>query len=224
MDTGDNSLFRQRLIGLAEVFDVKLSPQRVALYFEALRDLPLEAVVQALNAAVRTLKWFPKPADIRALALGDVEDRAESAWMVFRQAMKVAGAYASLSIQDAALGECILALFGSWPAACAQELSPEMWAAKRKEFGRVYRVCTQRQLQGGRYLTGICEQQNAGRADWLKFVPVHRIEAGGISQCLSLAEADQERLQLATVSHGLSQLRDAAPTALSAIKSMDQSA
>lgn len=223
MDTADNAAFRQRLIGLAEVFDVKLSPQRVALYFEALRDLEFGAVVDALNQAVRIAKFFPRPAEIRTLALGDTEDRAESAWISFRQAMTRAGSYASLSVADAALGETILAMFGSWPAACAQELSQEMWSSKRKEFGRVYRVLCQRHLEGSRYLTGICEQQNTGREDWLRYVPVHRLDAGGLSHQLSLEDADRERLQIAARSSGLSQLRDMLPTALRLVdKKLDE--
>lgn len=210
MDTADNVQFRNRLVGLAEVFDAKLSPQRVALYFEALRDLDFAAVVGGLNQAVRVCKFFPRPAEIRTLILGDSEDRAEEAWMAFKAAMKVAGSYASLSVHDAALGETILAMFGSWPAACAQELSPEMWAAKRKEFGRVYRVLAARNLDGSRYLTGICEQQNAGRSDWMKFVPVHRLEAGRLEP-LSLEEADQERMQIAASAHGFTQLSDGLP-------------
>jgi hypothetical protein len=225
MDTSQNAEFRRRLEGLAEVFDTKLSPQRIALYFAALMDLELPAVVIGLNQAVRVCKFFPRPAEIRTLVLGDSEDRAEAAWLAFRQAMRVAGSYASVSIQDAALGEAILSMFGSWPAACAQELSQEMWSSKRKEFGRVYRVLCQRNLDGARYLPGICEQQNAGRRDWLKFVTVYRLDAGGISPALSLEAAEQERQQIAAVSSGMAQLRDALPSTLRLVnKTMDETA
>lgn len=214
MTNHESGQFFTRLLALSELFDAKFSEAKGSLYFEALRDLPLERVIQAMNEAVKICKFMPRPAEIRTLALGDSEDRAEIAWVSFRQAMKRAGSYASLSVADAALGESIIAMFGSWPAACAQELSPEMWSSKRKEFGRVYRVICQRNLDGSRYLPGICEQQNTGRGDWMKFVPVHRLGPDGLSSQLTLEEANQERQQIAASSSGFSQLRDSLPRLL----------
>lgn len=194
MDISDNREFRERLVGLAEVYDVKLSPQRVAIYFEALRDLAWSDVARALTEAVKTSTFMPRPAELRKLAVGDFEDQAEQAWMIFQAAMKQAGAYASIATTDPALGEAILAVFGSWPAACTVELSPEMWASKRKEFGRAYRVIANRALTGSRYLLGICEQQNRDRKtdDWQKFAPVHLIEGDQIRP-LALAEVEPFR-------------------------------
>lgn len=222
MDLSDNQEFRNRLVMLAEVFDVKLSPGRQVLYFEALRDIPLTEVIRALNQAVKSCKFFPRPAELRTFALGDSEDRTEAAWMLLRKALSAVGSYASVSIHDAALGEAILALWGSWPAACATELTPEMWAAKRKEFGRVYRVLVDRQLDGARYLQGMCEQQNAGRPEWNRFVPVHRI-AGDTITPLSLEAADEERLMIAAVRSGLTQLNAVIPAGLQLLpKSMNE--
>lgn len=199
MDVGDSGELVRRLNALGELYNVTLSPARKALYFEALRDLPFEAVAAALSQATRTCKFMPLPAEIRQLAVGDVEDAAESAWMAIRQAMQRAGAYASL-VTDAAVGEAVLAVFGSWPEACALDLSPEMWASKRKEFGRVYRVLTQRVLTGSRYLVGVTEQQNGGRVEWLKFVPVFRLDGPAVER-LSLADAETCRGQIAAIAH-----------------------
>lgn len=205
MDIGDNTEFRNRLVTLAELFDLRLAPTRQALYFEALRDLPFDAVAHGLNQAARACTFFPKPAELRALAVGDEEDAAETAWMALRLAMRSAGSYASLVTADAALGEAIVAVFGGWPQVCALDLSAEMWANKRKEFGRVYRVLRSRGLSGSRYLAGICEQQNAGRPEWMKFVQVQRI-AGAVLEALSLDAAERERTQLAAASHGFTRL------------------
>lgn len=209
MTIDDNGDFRRRLITLAELFDLKLSPTRQALYFEALRDLPFEAVCSGLNQAARACTFFPKPAELRTFAVGDAEDAAEMAWMALRQAMKSAGSYASLIIADAALGDAIVAVFGSWPQTCALDLSPEMWASKRKEFGRVYRVLRNRGLNGSRYLTGICEQQNAGRKDWLHFVPVHRLAGAELEQ-LTLEAAEVARTAIAAAAHGFQRLSECA--------------
>lgn len=207
MDLADNVEFRNRLVTLAELFDLKLAATRQALYFEALRDLPFERIAHALNQAARHCKFFPKPAELRVLAEGDAEDAAETAWMGLRQAMRIAGAYASLAVADAALGETIVRLFGSWPAACALDLSPEMWASKRKEFGRVYRVLRSRNLAGARFLPGVCETENAGRPEWLTYVPVHRLESGDVAP-LTLADAEQARTLMAAQAHGFQQISD----------------
>lgn len=213
MDIADNVEFRNRLVALAEVFDLKLAATRQALYFEALRDVPFEAVARALNAAVKTCKFFPRPAELRTLAIGDIDDATEAAWMLLRLAMAQAGSYTSLVCPDAAVGEAVIAVFGSWPAACACDLSPEMWAAKRKEFGRVFRVLRDRQLEGGRYLPGICEVQNAGKAAWQRFTPVCLVGHDGVQQ-LSPGEAEQYRTALAAQSHGWTQIAQSAPLAL----------
>lgn len=205
MEVTDSVEFRNRLVVLGELFDAKLSAAKLALYFEALRDVPFPLVARAMNQAAKACTWFPKPAELRRFALGDDEDAAEQAWMAVRGAMTSAGGYASI-VAEAAVAEAIVAIFRSWPAACALELSPEMWSSKRKEFGRTFRVLRNRALAGSRYLPGITEQQNAGRRDWLKFVTVVRLGSHGEMERLSLEAADQCRGELAAASNGFTQL------------------
>lgn len=205
MDIGDSTEFRNRLVVLAEVFDVKLSPQRQALYFEGLRDLPFAAVAKSLNRAVQTCQFFPKPAELRSLAVGDAEQHVEAAWMLFKHALSRVGAYSSLVVSDPVLGETIRALGGSWPEACVLDLSPEMWASKRKEFGRMFRVFHARELIGARYLPGICESQNSGNRDWARFTPVAWLGVDGI-RTLSVKEAEAARTQIAAEAHGFRRL------------------
>lgn len=205
MDIADNGEFRQRLVTLAELFDLKLAATRQALYFEALRDLPFEKVAQALNQAARVCKFFPKPAELRAIIVGDAEDAAEGAWMIFRKAMSAVGGYSSLVTANPALGETILAVFGSWPQACSLELSPEMWASKRKEFGRVYRVVAGRSLDGVRYLPGICETRNMGREEWKKYIPIAVLETDMV-RLLEGSEAESYRQLAAAQRSELTQM------------------
>jgi len=205
MEVTDSGEFRNRLVVLGELFDAKLSAAKQALYFEALRDLPFGDVAAALNAAAKVCIFMPRPAELRRLAIGDADDLAEQAWMTMRRAMACIGGYSSLVTSNPALGEAILATFGSWPEACSSELSPEMWAAKRKEFGRVYRVLTGRRLDGARYLPGVCEAQNAGRNDWRKFIPVAVLDADAI-RVLKPVEAEEYRTLIAATSHQLTRM------------------
>lgn len=193
MESTDFDAFGERLTVLGEIFDAKLSPAKMALYFETLRDLALPTVVNALTVAAKTCKFFPKPVELRELAIGNGDDIAEQAWLALRKAMSTVGMYASVVFDDAALGDTVLSMFGSWPAACAQDLSPEMWANTRKTFGRVYRVCRDRHVDGPRYLVGECERSNAGHDDWLRYVEVKRLARSGQVHKPSLSEAAELR-------------------------------
>jgi hypothetical protein len=209
MTATDLETFSARLVTLAELFEAPLSESKIWLYFEALADLPAERVMAACVDAARRYRFMPKPAELRTLAVGDQEEAIEAAWMAFRHAMRVVGSYASLVVADPVLGETIVAMFQSWPAACVAELSAEMWTAKRKEFGRVYRTIASRGMVGSRYLLGLCEQQNAGKPEWLAYVPVKRL-AGNAIEALTVEQADHARTQIAATAHGFRQLADCA--------------
>lgn len=144
MQPDDAPEFFGRLTALAELFDAQFSPAKSALYFDALADLSLEQAASAMNAAARSCKFMPRPAELRTMVLGDVNERVERAWLAWRTAARKVGQYRSLLLEDTVLAETLEAVFGSWPAACSAEYSAEMWASKRKEFDRVYRALSGR--------------------------------------------------------------------------------
>jgi hypothetical protein len=205
MDERHFEEFAARMVGLAELFNVEFSAARLALYFEALRDLSFDQVVMALNRAVKTCTFVPKPAELRTMVLGDDDERVEQAWLLVRAAMLRAGAYATLITADAAIGQTILAMFASWPRACAAELSPEMWAARRKEFARVYAVMHRRGQREPAHLPGLVEAANAGQPEWFKHVPfvfigrgatdIQPLTAGQVSDYFALAPGQRHEFQ-----------------------------
>lgn len=201
MHADDRAMFITALVTLSELFGKPLSPAVQVLYVDALQDLDAGVLVAAMHTAARHCTFMPKPSELRKLAVGDSEDHAERAWLAMRAAMTRIGAYDSLVTQDPALGETILAVFGAWPEACRADLSSEMWASKRKEFGRVYRVMQDRALTGARYLAGIIESQNAKTDAWAKYTRVGVIAVDGATiQRLEPAEAEAIRLALAVSS------------------------
>lgn len=197
MQSSDKQPFMKTLVTLSELFGKPLSPAVQVLYFDALSDLDAGILASAMNAAAKACTFMPKPAELRSLALGDTEDQAEQAWLGLRKAFGAVGAYRSLVTQDAALGETVTAMFGSWPSACASEFSPEMWSAKRKEFGRIYRVMRARDLSGARYLPGIVERENAGRIEWVKYTEIGLVAPDGQVNLLGPGEAEDARAMLA---------------------------
>jgi len=179
MTDADAGLFVARLAVLAEIFSSPLSATAQAVYFEALRDLPLAAVEQALTICLQTCRFMPRPADLRHAIAGDPDTAIEAAWLEYKRLARAIGGYASAPIADAVLAETILATFGSWEAACWTDRTPEMWTATRKEFGRIYRVMAARGETGPRTLVGYCERVNV-EAGYL--APPSRLEGDAPSR------------------------------------------
>ncbi len=134
MTIEDAPEFLTLLGGLAEVFDAKFSEVKQQLYFEALKDLTLRDIREAMQEAIKTCKFMPRPVEIRTLVHGDPKDHAEQAWADLRRDARQCGAYASFTPEFPEAAQALVESFGSWPSFCAAELSPEMWASKRKEF------------------------------------------------------------------------------------------
>ncbi len=72
MTESDRPRFGQCLIMLGEIYREEISPVRAEAYFDALADLPVDAVIVAVRAVVRTRKFFPKPSEIRKEAWSKV--------------------------------------------------------------------------------------------------------------------------------------------------------
>lgn len=179
----------ERLTALGAYFDRPLNETQSEIYLAGLEDLPIAAVVAALTQWVKTGRPFmPKVSEIRELIVGTEADQAEHAWTQLRAAMRRAGAYASLVVSDAALAATSESLWGSWPQACADDLSPEMWASRRKEFGRLYRVARLRGVTGQRHLPGLHEQQNREAGHSFRWTPVWVLDDAGV-RALSPTEA-----------------------------------
>ena len=68
MTADDFSQFAVALGSVGVTLGESLTPERIEAYFAALEDLPLEAVRAACRRANQTATYFPKPAELRALA------------------------------------------------------------------------------------------------------------------------------------------------------------
>ena len=176
MTDTDRPQFGRAMLMMASGYNAPMNDLRIELYFSALSDLDISTIEHAITVAVNRCKFCPTIADLREVVNGSQTDRAELAWLTWKDAARKHGAYTSLDCADPAFAETILAVFTSWPAACSADLTDEMWAAKRKEFERVYRVMERRELVGSRRLAGIAELQNT-TPDWERHTPVAFIGA-----------------------------------------------
>lgn len=126
MTDADREPFMLLMVGLGETYNEPVSDARMEIYFAALADLDIEAVRAAANAHARASKFFPKPAEIREIVGGNVEDRAELAWNAVVNLVRrygypgVDGRGGAPSFPDEATRRAALELFGGWPALCEQ--------------------------------------------------------------------------------------------------------
>jgi len=166
------------VLELAEYFGAKLSSAVQRMYVAALADLGPDAIRAAAQQALRICKFMPKVAELREFAEGSPDDHTELAWQQLRDAMRIVGYARSVVFADTRLADAVERVFGGWQQACAADWSDEMWAAKRKEFGRVYRAL---RLQGrsdhSGHLAGFCETRNR-----TKMLGADRLLRDGVSQ------------------------------------------
>lgn len=182
--------FAKALAVLSQAHNESVNELRAEAYWLALNDIPLVDFQRACFRAMRELRFFPKPVELRDLVFGSVQDAIESAWTSWRNAARRLGGTTSVAFSDAALAETLKQIFGGWPEACACELSPEMWSAKRKEFERVYRLMREKSWSAPHMLAGSHERNNASLREWSRFTP-HGIIDGDRARAVEPAEFEK---------------------------------
>jgi hypothetical protein len=131
MTPADRAAFAELIFAVGEIYSEALSDTRVEFYFAALSDLDLPEIRTALNAHVRAVKFFPKPAEIREAVVGSAEDRAELAWNGLLRIVRRHG-WANPpkpeEWEDPAMRRAALELYGGWTALCENlpSAGPEM--------------------------------------------------------------------------------------------------
>jgi len=148
MTDDDFAPFAQNLAVAAEVLDAPLSELRIRGYYEALKDLPLEAVLLALKHALRDATWLPKPADLRRTIEGESEDRAAEAWGQLLSAIRRVGTYGNPALcLPPPVMQAMRDTFGSWAEACAMSTEGPERLGYQKRFTQAYQATERREVQ-----------------------------------------------------------------------------
>ena len=137
MKDNDYLVFTEYLTGLAEALKGKLSEMKIKIYFEALKDIPLEGFKQAVSNIARTSKFFPVPAEIREAIFGRPEDQAVIAVDKIQGALRGVGGYESVCFDDPII-HLIIQNYGGW--AKLSDITQDEWKWLRKEFEKHYKV------------------------------------------------------------------------------------
>lgn len=127
-----------------------------AIYVEHLRDLDDEQIKRATSRAISELKWFPKVAELRALAgvRGQVEpspaDRALVAWSFVTHAVERHGGWNTVVFDDPII-HAVINNLGGWQAFCRRSETEDLDTFARAAFLKAYEAFTR---------TGVGEEQS----------------------------------------------------------------
>ena len=164
--------FSRAMILLSELFDRKISRSAIELYYRLLSDYPWERVKAALATAARTLKFFPKPAELIELIEGRTDDGTEQeafrAWQALLRAVRQQGSWGKNPFEgegsplppDQSRRLCdVLEMLGGWEAACQWDVRD--YHRILPQFVRVYTALARERLPQAKEGTEVivCEDQ-----------------------------------------------------------------
>ena len=140
MKADDLRRFSAEMMALSELYNRDMSETLLELYFEALRQYPIQEIVGAVRVHIKHRdqgQFFPKPADLIRLIEGDTQTQAMLAWDTAVKAMMEIGQYTSVKFDDSILGKVIHEM-GGWPE--FYDWPDKEMPFKKKEFMDRYRA------------------------------------------------------------------------------------
>lgn len=148
---------------LCSTYDRDLNEVLCQAYHIALEDVTDKQLTRAVTEAVKTLTFFPKPAELRGLVFGtkeDVDRRAELAFEVFDSAWRTSDY--SLDFEDKAINATVRSLGGLVRA--GEMKLDNYYAFFRRDFLRTYRTYCVAGVspEAGAHLPGRYEDDNPG--------------------------------------------------------------
>ncbi len=146
MDINDKLSFEEIMLGLGEVYTKEITKPLLRIYFNALKDISIGAVDEAVTKHVTSTEkagsFFPKPADLISQVKGTaqnnaqlVDDKANIAWHVIEAEIRRIGSYGTLAMKDKQALAAVKAL-GGWKYICSLTTDKMTWA--HKEFVAAY--------------------------------------------------------------------------------------
>lgn len=151
MNQNDFKKFSHDIVLLAEVHGKTVTAGMVGIYFKVLEEYNTEAVNMAMTVAVKTLKFFPKPAELIEIIESknqtlNIEDRALMVSTRIISHMRAYGGTKLPDLEDDPIARDLMTR--RWPylnfASSVLESELKWW---QKEFMEAYRVFSETSLQ-----------------------------------------------------------------------------
>lgn len=117
MTDSDRPKFAEIMALLSETFNESLSDLRVEGYFIALGDLSVQDVKEAALQAMRAVKFFPRPAELREIIIGHTETQALVAWGELQRQIRREGHTGKPQLSETTQ-RVVKQLWGSWRNLC----------------------------------------------------------------------------------------------------------
>lgn len=163
-DEVSSKRFLDALLAMQEALprDKQLSDQAIKLYAASLQDIPLNDVLKACVKASMQCEFFPKPVELRNLALGSADDTAEIEATKALGAIGSVGAYRSVVFDNPVTQAVIMRSFGGWPKFCEMLESERKW--RHQEFVKAYKAFAAQNVRHFGELHGIAATHNGAHA------------------------------------------------------------
>lgn len=113
----DRPAFAEAMLMLGETFNEPITDIKTEAYFDALRDLDIADVNQAVRHALRTCEFCPRPAKLREMIEGNADDAADAAWGAVMKEIRRVGYMGVPDLEPRAL-EAVRQLWGGWRRLC----------------------------------------------------------------------------------------------------------
>ncbi len=124
--------FAEIISGLAAIYSIPADRALIAGYWLALEDIDIDRLEIAARHAAKTMRWFPKPVELRELTgVAGVPDSAKMAWLEVSQAAK-----SSSWPVDPLSAEVVRHMGGPKRLGAMKAMDLETWG--RKQFEELY--------------------------------------------------------------------------------------
>ena len=163
MQAHDFDRFSVIMLGVAENYGQSLSPQGIALRFQALASHTVEEVERAVMSIIACRKYttMPTVADfLEYMNGGSAKDKAEVEVGKVLSAISSHGGYASVVFDDPVTQAVIVQAYGGWVKLCEEcgTDEPEKWF--RKEFAKTWAAYNRQGIRQYGHLPGRIEIAN----------------------------------------------------------------
>jgi hypothetical protein len=110
----DKKKFKAMMMSIGEIFDKEISQTLLEVYWRVFEPFSDVEASRALNQAISTCKFFPKPADLIDILTIKPADKAALAWVEVEKAVRHIGNYQSVKfVDDPVIHSCLEAM-GGW--------------------------------------------------------------------------------------------------------------
>ena len=130
----DQTKFVSAMTGLGAIFEKSITESMVKLYWQVLKDFSDDEVHEAINRALITCKFMPKPSELREIIQGSSKDHAVDEWAKVISEMRRTGSYGNPRLSD--VTKKVVDQIGGWSQLCA--LSYRELEFKGKSFAEIY--------------------------------------------------------------------------------------